>query len=168
MALTKKKRLYADARLSGMPQKESAIFAEYSAASAAQAASRLEKDADVVAYMARERAVEASPVSIKKTLDTVKKKLNKQKSNVKSSDSSFESPSGGQYHFDDPEDYLLHVMNDIKEEPRLRLDAAKSLMPYKHGKVADQGKKEAEKDRAKQAGNVFAVGAPPKLVVNNK
>lgn len=51
--LTPKKKLYAAARLSGLNQSQSAIAAGYSPATAAPAASRLEKDPDVRDHMAR-------------------------------------------------------------------------------------------------------------------
>lgn len=51
--LTPKKKLYAAARLSGLNQSQSAIAAGYSAATAAPAASRLEKDPEVREHMAR-------------------------------------------------------------------------------------------------------------------
>ncbi|MCY1454435.1 hypothetical protein D9M71_715020 [compost metagenome] len=57
-------------------------------------------------------------------------------------------------------------MNEQAAEPRLRVDAAKALMPYIHGKVADQGKKEAVADAAKQAGKGrYAQGKPPLSIV---
>lgn len=72
--LTPKKKLYAAARLSGLNQSQSAIAAGYSPATAAPAASRLEKDPDVRAHMARllaaggqlpdESAPEPEPVSV--------------------------------------------------------------------------------------------------------
>ena len=54
--LTPKKKLYAAARLSGLNQSQSAIAAGYSPATAAPAASRLEKDPDVRAHMSRLQA----------------------------------------------------------------------------------------------------------------
>ena len=51
--LTPKKKLYAAARISGLNQSQSAIAAGYSAATAAPAASRLEKDPDVRDHMSR-------------------------------------------------------------------------------------------------------------------
>ena len=72
--LTPKKKLYAAARLSGLNQSQSAIAAGYSAATAAPAASRLEKDPEVREHMARllaaggrlpeDSAPEPEPVSV--------------------------------------------------------------------------------------------------------
>lgn len=67
----------------------------------------------------------------------------------------------------DPVLVLQEIMNNVSEDPKLRLEAAKALMPYVHGKVAAQGKKEERQGRAKEAAKKFAPSAPPKLVVNN-
>ena len=51
---------------------------------------------------------------------------------------------------------------------RMRLEAAKTLMPYVHGKVADQGKKEQKAEAAKQVGKgKYSQGKPPLSVVKN-
>ena len=52
MAFNSKKRLFADAVLAGKSNKDAAIAAGYSAATASAAGSRLVKDKDVVAYLA--------------------------------------------------------------------------------------------------------------------
>lgn len=60
MALTEQKRRYAAARLSGLGKKASALEAGCPEKTASQAASRYEKDPDVLALMARTVAVEES------------------------------------------------------------------------------------------------------------
>jgi phage terminase small subunit len=50
---------------------------------------------------------------------------------------------------DDARAFLLSVMNDQSADPRLRLDAAKTL----YRGAADTGKKELKADAAKQAGS---------------
>lgn len=172
MALTSKKKKFADALLAGNTQKNAAVIAGYSETSASQAGSRLCKDQDVEAYIKRVRAAKSSistPKQVSQKVNIhepkVNKKVNKTDGNVKSDLTSVNAENIGA--FSDPKDYLLHVMNDELEEPRLRIDAAKSLMPYVHGKVADQGKKEAKQERARHAAKKFAPSAPPKLVVNN-
>lgn len=65
----------------------------------------------------------------------------------------------------DPEDFLLEAMNDISLDARLRIDAAKGLMPYTHAKLGDGGKKTGRQTAAsKVAAGKFAPAAPPKLV----
>ncbi|PPA05863.1 terminase, partial [Pseudomonas sp. MWU12-2312b] len=141
MALTDKKRRFADALQSGASKKDAAIAAGYSEKTAPQAGSRLAKDPDVIAALSRKaRAKNATPAEVKAA-----GKVN--------SPRDIETPETGLdlAEFDDPRDFLKAVMNQPEVEPRLRVDAAKALMPYIHGKVADQGKKEAVADAAKQA-----------------
>jgi phage terminase small subunit len=156
MALTDKKRRFADALQSGASKKDAAIAAGYSEKTAPQAGSRLAKDPDVIAAISRKtRAKNATPAEVKAA-----GKVN--------SPRDVETPETGLdlAEFDDPRDFLKAVMNQPEVEPRLRVDAAKALMPYVHGKVADQGKKEAVADAAKQAGKGrYAQGKPPLTIV---
>lgn len=70
--------------------------------------------------------------------------------------------------YDDPLKFLRAVMNDTATDAKIRVDAAKAMMPYTHQKLAEGGKKDAKQDAAKKAaGGRFAAAAPPKLVVNN-
>ena len=55
MALTGKKRLFADAVLAGKSNKDAAIAAGYSAATASAAGSRLVKDEQVAEYLLKRR-----------------------------------------------------------------------------------------------------------------
>lgn len=69
--------------------------------------------------------------------------------------------------YDDPEKFLRAVMNDSATEAKLRIDAAKALMPYAHPKKGEGGKKELKQDAAlKAASGKFAAAAPPRLVAN--
>lgn len=64
----------------------------------------------------------------------------------------------------DPKDFLLAVMNDVTADQRVRLDAAKSLMPFMHVKLGEGGKKDEKARAAKSAGaGKFAAAPPPKL-----
>lgn len=64
----------------------------------------------------------------------------------------------------DPKAFLLAVMADAGNDARLRVDAAKALLPYEFRKVADSGKKgEAQAAAAKAITGRFAPGKPPKL-----
>ena len=68
---------------------------------------------------------------------------------------------------DDPEVFLIALMNDAHADLKLRADAAKALMPFKHAKKGEvaTGKKADAANRAKAAaGGKFAAAAPPKLV----
>ena len=147
MALTEKKRRYAAARLAGAPKKQAAIEAGCPEKTAAQAASRLEKDPDVLAAMSRTVAVQEQKKVAPPDLDPAP-----------------HIPATA----DDPMVFLREMMNDLQAEPKLRLDAAKALLPYVHGKVAEQGKKEQKTAAAgKVAGGKFGMSAPPRLAVDN-
>ena len=155
MALTGKKKVFADAILAGDTNKNAAIRAGYSAATASAAGSRLVKDPAVVGFLATSRA--AKPKTAKsKTADVAPA----------------DQPASGGAKFDlaaamqhtDPKAFLTAAMNDMELDPKQRIIAARALMPFVHGKVADQGKKDSEKDAAKEAGKgKFSPGEPPKL-----
>ncbi|MCP3721740.1 terminase small subunit [Paraburkholderia sp. CNPSo 3272] len=70
--------------------------------------------------------------------------------------------------FMDPKAFLIAAMNDGRTEPKLRVDAAKALMPFVHAKVGETGKKDAKGAAAEKAANKFAALAAPKLIVNNR
>ncbi len=66
--------------------------------------------------------------------------------------------------YDDPEKFLRAVMNDSGSDAKLRVDAAKALMPFVHMKKGEGGKKDDQAAKAKQVASRFAAAAPPKLV----
>jgi phage terminase small subunit len=69
----------------------------------------------------------------------------------------------------DPKEFLLIVMNNMSLDDRLRIDAAKALMPFMHTKRGEGGKKDERQEAAKNAGRgKFQATAAPRLVVNNK
>lgn len=122
MALTLKKRLYADAIMDGETKADAAEIAGYSKATASQAGSRLFKDEDVIQYieaktLEREQ-VEAGTVHVKKNVV-------------------------------DPKERLLELLND--PDPKISLSAASTLMPYMYARIAPAGKKEGEKQSAIEA-----------------
>ena len=151
MALTGKKRLFAEALLAGKSNKEAALAAGYSAASASAAGSRLAKDKDVLAHLQRKAAVAAKPKEVTP------------------------APAAPLGSFDlnqalahrDPRAFLLAAMNDALLEPKLRIDAAKALMPFEFAKKGEGGKKEQQADAAKKVASRFAPAAPPKLAAAN-
>jgi hypothetical protein len=69
--------------------------------------------------------------------------------------------------YDDPLDFLAAVMNEPKVPLIARQDAAKALMPYKHPKKGETGKKQQAADAAKTSGSRFTAGAPPLRAVSN-
>lgn len=68
---------------------------------------------------------------------------------------------------EEAEKFLLSVINDQGADLRLRLDAAKALLPYQKPKLAEQGKKEskAEAAAAISSGGKFAIPSAPKLTL---
>lgn len=128
MVLTGKKRTFADAVLAGKSNKDAAIAAGYSAATAPQAGSRLVKDKEVAAYLVKCR-------------DAAQKG---------------ETPPDDRPKFDvnaalmhaDPKAFLLAAMNDGELDPKQRIEAAKALMPFMHQKLGEGGKKEQKQAEA--------------------
>jgi phage terminase small subunit len=163
MALTPKKRRFIDALREGASKKDAAIAAGYSEKTASAAGSRLAKDLDVIAELHKLNA-----------LGPVKNAVNKNDGAQAGQD----SPNGpkvsaqddGESRFDlsralnysDPKAYLLAAMNDHEMDPKLRVDAAKSLMPFMHQRKGETGKKENKLEEAKDAaGGRYGTGKPP-------
>lgn len=159
MAFNSKKRLFADAVLAGKSNRDAAIAAGYSAATASAAGSRLVKDKDVVACLAERR---------KKGAGGAKKPPTAEDLAMTSAAVSAGFDLNAILTFSDPKAFLLAAMNDQSTEQKLRIDAAKTLMPFVHAKVGEQGKKDAKTAAAKKAASKFTPTAPPKLVVNNR
>jgi phage terminase small subunit len=145
MALTGKKKAFADAVLAGKSNKEAAIVAGYSKATAGPAGSRLVKDKEVAAYLSKARAAAEAGVEPEDDKPT------------------FDLSTALQHQ--DPKMFLLAAMNDTMLAEKLRIDAAKALMPFVHKKLGEGGKKDQAAERAGQAAKRFgARPAPLKLV----
>lgn len=160
MSLTAKMRKFAQAVVSGLSNKDSAITAGYAEKTAAQAGAKLAKNPDIISYIEKLKADK------KLTSDTQKVKVEKEK--VKSENFievvSVEriepevEQANGQFvgrddiaigSIDDPLEYLKTIWTNKEEDPDLRLKAAQAAMPYVHGKVGTKGKKESQKDEAR-------------------
>lgn len=64
----------------------------------------------------------------------------------------------------DPKAFLLALMQDVTADQRVRMDAAKSLMPFCHSKIGEGGKKdERQKAAHAAAAGKYAASTPPKL-----
>ncbi|HEJ1535797.1 TPA: terminase small subunit [Pseudomonas aeruginosa] len=136
MALTEQKRRYAAARLSGMGKKAAAIEAGCPEKTAAQAASRYEKDPDVQAAMGRQLKVAEKKVA------------------ATSVDPDPYIPASS----DDPLEFMRQMMNDLAADPKLRLDAAKALAGFTIAKPGEKGKKEERQEKAEEAGKSSRFG----------
>ena len=64
---------------------------------------------------------------------------------------------------DDPLQWLLSAMKNPTLDDKLRVDAAKSLLPFMHAKKGEGGKKEEKLDAAKKAGKGRFAAAPAPL-----
>ncbi len=65
--------------------------------------------------------------------------------------------------YSDPLDFLKAVMNDTGAEAKLRVDAARALMPFVHQKKGEGGKKEQAGEKAKAVASRFGQAAAPRL-----
>lgn len=137
MALNEQKRKFAAALKSGMTQEKAAIHAGYSEKTARSKGNQLAKDPDVLAEIARKEVVAEA----------------KQEAKEKGIPINLSEIAGS---FRDPKDFLIAVMNDIAEDPKLRLDAAKTLMPYVHAKPGEKGKKVEAQEKAERAASKFS------------
>ena len=156
--LTKKQQMFVKAKNSGANKTQAAIAAGYSAKTAAAAGCRLAKHplvmrlltAKTVAAPVRKRsAAKAEPVvTAPPPAAATEQPL----------------PDAPATHYEDPRVYLRDVMNDVLENPRLRLDAAKALLASEVKKAGEVGKKAARVEAAKNIAGRFTASAPPKLV----
>lgn len=161
MALTSKKRLFIDALRTGASKKDAAIAAGYSEKTASAAGSRLAKDADVQTELHKLNALHPVKGGGPRT----------QPPPTTSAPVDEPEPAGFDLRaallHSDPRDYLLAVMNDPESEAKLRVDAAKALMPFIHPRKGEGGKKEERQKAAEQAASKFGRQPPPKLVAAN-
>ena len=153
MALTGKKRAFADAVLAGRSNKDAAIMAGYSPATASAAGSRLVKDPAVAAYLAAARASVApgAPAALPPAVPPARPTFDLNRA----------------LQHTDPKTFLMAAMNDIELGEKLRIDAAKALMPFVHKKPGEIGKKEEKLDAAqKVAGGRYGSPPPPPRLVS--
>lgn len=182
MALTPKKRAFIDAVRGGASNKDAAIAAGCSPKTASAAGSRLAKDPDVMLELHKLNALFPNGGGVKADVKAGVKAERPKRVSKKAAEPSpapaddpAEDEQAGEPEpagFDlakalnhaDPKDFLLAVMNDMGTEPKLRVDAAKALMPFIHQRRGEGGKKEQAKEKAGQvAGGKFGPRPPPQL-----
>ena len=158
MALTPKKRAFADALRGGASNKEAAIAAGYSASSASAAGSRLAKDPHVLVALAAgtvNKNVKAQPPT---------KQAKPELSDARDEEDGPAFDLSRALTFTDPKAFLIAAMNDPEAEAKLRVDAAKALMPFMHQRKGETGKKEEKLNEAeKAAAGFYGPGKPPPL-----
>jgi phage terminase small subunit len=69
---------------------------------------------------------------------------------------------------DDPLKFLVNVMNDPAADGKLRVDAAKALMPFVHVKKGEAGKKQERQGKANEVASKFGARPAPLKLVNGK
>ncbi|MBF7693459.1 terminase small subunit [Acinetobacter pollinis] len=151
MAINAKKRLFAQAILDGMSNRDACIHAGYSEKSASTKGAMLAKDPEIIAYIEK---CKSDKKSAKDALSESKKVQVVQVSRIEQKQEEAqgefvgrgEIPIGAQ---DDPLEYLRRVWTDETEELENRMKAAIAGLPYVHGKVAAKGKKETRAEEAK-------------------
>ncbi|KQE16777.1 hypothetical protein APD36_06545 [Acinetobacter pittii] len=141
MALTEKMEKFALAIVDGKTNKEAAISAGYAEKTASAAGARLAKDPEIIIYIEMLKAQKEG------------RSLTSDQPNIKPENSGEDENPLEEFQFegDDPLEFLTKVMNFNGNKLNIRMQAAMALMPYKHGKVADKGKKETKQDKAKEA-----------------
>ncbi|MDV4233275.1 terminase small subunit [Acinetobacter baumannii] len=145
MALTEKMEKFALAIVDGKTNKEAAISAGYAEKTASAAGARLAKDPEIIVYI---EMLKAQKEGRSLTSDTPKVKPKDTTENSGEDENPIEE---FQFEGDDPLDFLIKVMNFNGNKLPLRMQAAIAALPYKHGKVAEKGKKETKEDAAKAA-----------------
>lgn len=133
MALGGKMQLYAQGRAAGLDPNTAAANAGYAPGPGLRVnASRLESRADVKAEIKRLK---------KAGVVTAPEPTAHQEPQEK-------EPWGLKDRYDSPLDLLEDVMNNPNAPKSLRYQAAKDALPYRHGRVAEAGKKEKKESAA--------------------
>jgi len=163
MALTPKKRAFIAAVREGASNKDAAIAAGCPEKTASAAGSRLAKDPDVIAELHKLNALHPVKAPVK-TVKGSGASAAPEQVPADEPDPSFDLSKA--LRFSDPKDFLLATMNDFEAEAKLRVDAAKALMPFIHPRKGESGKKEVAKDKAAGAAQgKFGVRRGPLAVV---
>lgn len=145
--LTKKQQAFVTNKAAGCTNRDAAIAAGYAPGSAAQAGDRLAKHPAV--RSAIKAATQTTP-----GVDTKPP----------------HAPTMPRAKYGDPITFLEDVMNHQQLPVAMRADAAKQLLPYKHARMGETGKKQTKKenaqaiargDAAKPTKPKFATKAPP-------
>jgi phage terminase small subunit len=142
--LTDKQEAFVANKAAGVANREAAIAAGYAQGSADVAAHRLMQKPAIKA------AIKAAGGGKKGTRDVTTPKMPRAK-------------------YSDPVTFLEDVMNHTELPIAMRADAAKQLLPYKHARMGETGKKEAKANNARaiaRGKHKFAIkAAPPQLTV---
>lgn len=141
MALTKKQRLFVNAKAAGATNKEAAQAAGYAESSASAAGSRLAKHHAV--------AAELEKLKSRQIVNNADGSANQLEDDEAGDD------KGGEYlpelaPTDDPLAWLLALMNEPKAKVFDRRNAAQKAVDFIHSKKGEKGKKEQVQDKANE------------------
>lgn len=158
--LTEKQLSFAQNIAAGVKQREAAIAAGYAPSPAAVTASNLMARSDIKAAVARFKREHKSGVTTPPDVD---------EGDLDNTEKRNKMPRA---KYDDPIVFLTDLMNHKHIPLAMRADAAKQLLPYKHARIAEKGKKDTKVERAKAiaGGGVkskFATKTPPPLKLVN-
>ncbi|MBF1851334.1 terminase small subunit [Acinetobacter baumannii] len=144
MALTEKMEKFALAIVDGKTNKEAAISAGYAEKTASAAGARLAKDPEIIIYI---EMLKAQKEGRSLTSNSPKVKPKDTPENSGEDENPIEE---FQFEGDDPLEFLTKVMSFNGNKLNIRMQAAMALMPYKHGKVAEKGKKQTKAETARE------------------
>ncbi|MHA3052584.1 terminase small subunit [Acinetobacter sp. ANC 4640] len=147
MAINEKMKKFAQAIVDGASNKDAAISAGYPEKSAAQQGAKLKKHPEIIVYIEKLKADKDGRSLTKTEVKKVKEV------NSNSEEQDWDDLPDDPYSKDDPLEFLIEVMNNAGNDMFLRFNAAKAALPYKHGKVAEKGKKQTKEEEAKKASN---------------
>lgn len=150
MALTAKKKKFAHGLIMGMSNREAAIYAGYSEKSASTKGAMLSKDPEILEYLAKVKSAQPEEPEVQVGDEKVKQ--------VVIPEVITRVDILNAQNMEDPLAFLVSVFSNPDVDGKLRVEAAKAALPYKHGKVAPMGKKEGKTESAKtaaQAGGKF-------------
>lgn len=143
MALTAKKKKFAHGLILGKSNRDAAIYADYSEKSASTKGAMLSKDPEILEYLAKVKDAQPKDAEVQVGNEKVKQVVIPEvitKVDILNAEKT-----------QDPLDFLVAVFSNPDVDNKLRVEAAKAALPYKHGKVAEKGKKEFKADEAKKA-----------------
>lgn len=169
MALTGRKKAFADAVLAGKTKTAAAIEAGLSAATAAAAGCRMAKDKAVQKYISESGWKMATAAATgRPTPAAAKVKDPKWPFGTGPTDPSPErgqdQPAEGAGKVYTARELLSMWANDPELEMKMRIDSAKALLPIEEGKAGAPGKKQKQAADARSASTgKYAPAAPPKL-----
>jgi phage terminase small subunit len=122
---TQRQQAYIENRASGLKQKQAAIAAGYSAATAEKQAGNMERQATIKSAIAKAKRDKGKPATEEEPV--------------------FGMPKS---HYTDSKEFLIDIMNHKMLPLAARAEYAKALLPYQHARIAEKSKKDDAKDKA--------------------